>query len=407
MTQEESRSYHLKDEAGTGKSTVASYCVRKWTSEDRLGGCLFFTKDDLAKEHDIWPSLATSIQRAYATVRPHIISALGDDSSLLTDTPPATQLDKLLVIPLTLAHQTSPRTQPLVIVLDAVDECNDRERRVVLQGLVRLQAGPMLKVLATSRLEATVPKDADVLRLSMDTTSNLGEGSADTRTYIVSRLREIEETLKEDEQAEYITLRDKFAEMAGSLFIWAQVACDIILDSVDQQAQLQLFIQHPILRPCSGPLLVTLDNTICKRVRSADSITARLVQDLFTILIAGAGTFSVEALASLLGKKRDIIDRLLDRLTSLLRRSPQDDHQSIGFIHPTVRELLINKSCPEESRVDVNKGHRLSAVAAFHIMKGRLWRNILGLDPPLIFHSEISDLKGERGRASKTPFVML
>lgn len=211
--------FWLRGGAGTGKSTLAGQVVKQAREEGYLGGRFFFSfeKKGLGSVDDLWTTFASTLAETYAPFCRHLADALTNNPSLLTDDPKQ-QLKGLIINPLRLAYQEHPGCQPLLFVIDALDECDPEGRSQFFDGLPELCKVPIVKILITSRPESTHAgasnivarmekleiSEVDVEEFDATTCAlvtrmrklevkmgEFGDSRADIATYILSRLRDI------------------------------------------------------------------------------------------------------------------------------------------------------------------------------------------------------------------------
>jgi hypothetical protein len=111
----------LRGVAGLGKSTISHSASQELAAANRLGASCFFSRDVTER---------TSSSNRFATIAYHFAYMMASHRNHLCavlkrfHVPPdaARQLHELLVTPL---RQSTPPPQPLVVLLDALDECDD------------------------------------------------------------------------------------------------------------------------------------------------------------------------------------------------------------------------------------------------------------------------------------------
>ncbi|CAE6489245.1 unnamed protein product [Rhizoctonia solani] len=209
--------YWLNGMAGTGKTTIAySTCVAL-DSAHRLGASFFCSR--LRKEcrnvNMILPSIAYQLARFSRPFQSALCTVLQRDPDI-HERILQVQFDGLIREPILAVQHTLP--EELVVVIDALDECDNKEStRRVLEVLLSGAAGLPLRFVVSSRPE---PEIRD--QMTRRTESRLvlheldkGEVQADIRTYLregLARMSPSEEQIS------------ALAEAAGILFIYAATA---------------------------------------------------------------------------------------------------------------------------------------------------------------------------------------
>ncbi|RYP66844.1 hypothetical protein DL770_008725 [Monosporascus sp. CRB-9-2] len=155
----EKRIYWLKGMAGTGKSTIALTVARRYAKLRRLGASFFFTRGggDLASAAKFARTVAAQLADMSPELKKHIDNAIASSPRIralgLFD-----QWEKLVLGPLAqLDKNVFPL--PIVIVVDALDECDSEDDvSLLIQCLAAATAveSTRLRVFVTSRPDQPV-----------------------------------------------------------------------------------------------------------------------------------------------------------------------------------------------------------------------------------------------------------
>ncbi|RYP37567.1 hypothetical protein DL767_002875 [Monosporascus sp. MG133] len=179
----EKRIYWLKGMAGTGKSTIALTVARKYAKLRRLGASFFFSRGggDLASAAKFAGTVAAQLADTSPELKKHIYNAIASSPRIralgLFD-----QWEKLVLGPLArLDKNVFPL--PIVIVVDALDECDSEDDvSLLIQCLAAATAveSTRLRVFVTSRPDQPV---------------NLGFGGISQDTHRDFILHDIEQSI--------------------------------------------------------------------------------------------------------------------------------------------------------------------------------------------------------------------
>ena len=152
--------YWLKGMASTGKSTIALTVARRYAELRRLGASFFFSRGggDLASAGKFAITIAAQLARTSPELKKRIDDAVASNRRIL-DLGLYSQWEKLVLGPLAqLGKNVFPA--PIVIVVDALDECDSEEDDVslLIQCLAAATAveSIRLRVFVTSRLEQPI-----------------------------------------------------------------------------------------------------------------------------------------------------------------------------------------------------------------------------------------------------------
>ena len=136
--------------AGTGKSTIAKTTAERLFAAGKLGASFFCSRDfeDRRNLELIFPTLATQLARRYPEFRSILIPLIQPDTNVAYE-PPYDQMRKLIIQPL---KESGIST---VIIIDALDECEDEEpASAILSVLGKLASEiPKVKFFLTGRPE--------------------------------------------------------------------------------------------------------------------------------------------------------------------------------------------------------------------------------------------------------------
>ncbi len=378
------RVFWLDGMAGTGKSTIARTIARRCADAKMLGASFFFSRDggDLANVRKFVTTVAVQMAVRVPALRPYICRAVraalhGISAMALQD-----QWAQLVLEPLAAlkaARKWSLRQQqPIVIVLDALDECDSEGDTAAILGLLSMGASAkhsFLRVFMTSRPESSIrygmrciPKSVQhhVVLHHIDPTAI----DNDISKYITDHLRLIgtEFPLGPDwPGAESV---DSLVERAGGLFIWASTACRFV-------SQGKAFAKDHLRE------LLRQDYSNTDPDRSLDSIYLMVLQsalagnyseeqvlELIATLNAILGTMIVLAapldalsLALVSAQSADAVEKALYGLHSILNVSTVSRHP-IRLHHSTFREFIVNpercldlRFLVDEKNPSPNTGH--------------------------------------------------
>ena len=215
---------------GTGKSTVARTVARKHHAQTRLGASFFFSRGggEAGNAHSFFTTIAFQLTRVSAALKRCILNAVNENRDIAKRAL-AEQWKLLILQPLASAREESPQ-QPLLIVIDALDECEgEQDIRLILQLLASTNSR-----IRTIQLRFLVTSRPDIpIRLGFG--ENPGIWHRDLLLSAVPREvidRDIAIYLSE-ELKDIIPFQDaqttgRLVEKACGLFIWAATACRFI-----------------------------------------------------------------------------------------------------------------------------------------------------------------------------------
>src|SRR2546423_1881685 len=145
--------------AGTGKSTMARTIAREYYDKKRLRASFFFSRGggDVSHARKFFTSIAIQLADKSSSLKLYICGAIGKHSDIGYQTL-RDQWHQLILEPLS-KLDSNFSDQPLLIVVDALDECDDEnDIRAILQLFTEARSlrNVQLRVIMTSRPEIPI-----------------------------------------------------------------------------------------------------------------------------------------------------------------------------------------------------------------------------------------------------------
>lgn len=355
--------------AGCGKSTLATTIANQLLQQGCLGAFLFFERDVLGRSEPsvVVRTVAYQLASNQKELGNAICAVIKDQPHAIQFTlesqfrqliaralPDSHRRDRSLcgTLKRLVAHLRGVKApNPIVIVIDALDECGTRDQRAsLLRVLSELtKEVPDLRFVITSRPEPDIRSafepQAHVLASELETSS---PGAIDDISiYFKIRLREI--MLKYHDGAFHSQSPwpddakiKKLVDSASGLFIWASTAVQF-LDRYHPREQMD-----KILRPESQDGLgLSLDELY----RTALESTGQWENDSFVldfrsmigVVLVAAHPLSAEAIDQLVYREQSHNNRpcadVIAHLGCVLQQRP-----TVRLLHPSFAEFLSTKS---------------------------------------------------------------
>ena len=346
--------FWLNGMAGTGKSTIARTVARSFADEGHLGASFFFKKGD--GDRGTASRFFTTIAIDLMAYVPDFISGITkaiDANPAISEKSLKDQFEKLILQPLLETRQALPNELGLVIVIDALDECERKEDiQVILQLLARTKGlGPVsLRVFVTSRPD--IPIRLGFKQMSDETYQDLILHNIpkeiiehdiaiflEHELRVVSKQRSLPLGWPSKEQIQALV------EMAIPLFIFASTACRYIGDERDNpKKRLEIFLQYQTANQVSRldktylPILNQLfddEDELDKERRTGE------FQEVVGSIVVLESPLSIPSLAHLLNIPKEDISCKLDLLHSVLD-IPVDEDMPVRLLHLSFRDFLLD-----------------------------------------------------------------
>jgi len=228
-----------------------------------------------------------------------------------------------------------------ILIIDALDECDNEyhHRDQLLSTLnLRLSSIPRLRILVTGRPESDIKHWAEEkFGVGYNDFNRLENGSSDVELYIKHRLQ----GLPDIQNRVYLVVR-----RAEGLFIWARVACDLIVNGNDVNALLEELGRE-----------VKLDHlykTALAQSTPKDEASQRATVTVLQMILAARWPLSIGEMEKLCPRP-EIVERVVTRLSSLLLYRSRDG--PIRLLHATLREFLTAQARAGDHFLQLEAGH--------------------------------------------------
>ncbi|KAK0249913.1 hypothetical protein LTS09_014936 [Friedmanniomyces endolithicus] len=395
------RMFWLCGVAGTGKSTIARTVAESLHEDGLLGASFFFKRGRGDRSHAtlLFPTIARQLADLFPEVGHTVASAL-DEDSLLCDKHLQPQFEKLLLQPLQQASHPSVRTASVVLVIDALDECEDGQTiMTILRLLSRIEVftSIRLRIFLTSRPELPMEVRGDLhhdVRLEDVEQTTI---ERDIRVFYELQFSQIkEDNLLYDDKisAEWPgeSTIASLVDRAKPLFIVAFTISRYIAEA-DPTGRLDKMLRLDSNEPLTGlkgtylPILeqvVAVGDARQRNIRTAD------FQHIVGSIILLSNPLSTTALSTLLGISRPEVVKVLQPLSSVLNIPRTAD----GRIHPTTpitlfhlsfRDFLLDASLKDENKfwIETRKMHGILGTQCVRLLDScTLREDICALNKP-------------------------
>lgn len=266
---ESKRVFWLSGMAGTGKSTIARTISRSFQERGQLGASFFFKKGevDRADAKRLISTITRQLMAHNLQLAQRVLEAIQNEPDIATKAL-RQQFEKLIYQPL--QSSTPNQNAPMVIVIDALDECEKKDEiRAILQILPEIPETAIfqLKIFLTSRPESFIHRQLGqnygnnclVENFVLDEVS-VSVVEQDIRKFLKDRLSKIR---SEDSSITPHCLShssdwpspdkiEKLTQMSVPLFIYAATLCRFIGDgNRPTEVRLEAILQLQGFSPAS------------------------------------------------------------------------------------------------------------------------------------------------------------
>ncbi|CAG7955472.1 unnamed protein product [Penicillium salamii] len=384
--------FWLNGMAGTGKSTISRTVARRLKNENTLGASFFFRlgEGDRGNTKKLFPTLARQLARSVSGLAPQIQKAIQTNPDIATRRI-EDQFDKLILRPLLSLDATSAPIPTMVILIDALDECDStKDMQNVIRLLPHLQGSSALRlrVLLTSRPEMPIRlgfkksrdhRDLILHEIPPDIIAH------DLALFFNHRILEIREErdprLPFDWPGEVNIQR--LVDLSIPLFIFAATICRIFEEpDWDPLDSLPQILAHQKDKSKLDSTYLPVLNRIIQR-QTPGSQRDDLIREFHEVvgsIVMLETPLSIASLSSLLGIPERQIQLRLNSLHSVLR-VPNDESLPVQIFHLSFRDFLLDPATQTKTPLWIEKSaahHRL-ATRCLWVLSQQLQRNICKL----------------------------
>lgn len=408
--------YFLNGIAGVGKTTIAQTIAAKAKFQRKLGADFFFSRRGEAELRDptkVFPTIAYRLAQFDPEFGQNITMALEEHPQAPYGSFEE-QLNKLIVEPLSKLKPN--RKRPVVLVLDAFDECEPKGAARILQLLVTAipKLPFFLKIFITARpeahiLSASAPSSpSNPVHTTFLHAVETSIIRSDIRLYLRAALAALPRQLDVDLPFDWVTNHelDLLVEKSDNLFIFAVTTVRFLSDEGVSDPRLQLNILLDVLqsrRPIEGDMrpfreldtlyMLLLTNTLSS-TNNPSQVSKRLQLLLGTIVLL-RDPLSQAALEIIAGFRRGESTIPLRQLQSvILAPTPPDFYPRI--YHSSFPDFLQDPTRCIDPRFYINPStyEAQTAVRCLHLLTTVLRNDMLGDIGSVVYNRDVPDLEG-------------
>jgi hypothetical protein len=239
-----------------------------------------------------------------------------------------------------------------ILAIDALDECEDRIK--VLEILHdNLPSIPSLRTFVTGRPEVDIKEWASqVDGILVKNFRDLERYNRDVEIYVRFRLKNMPD------------IQDRVILRAEGLFIWARIACDLLVQAADVEGLL-----GELEAPQQGDAkLDSIYRVALEQATPRDRASQRAMLGVLQMILAARSPLSIAELTKISPwSEKDVVERVVARLGSLLLY--QDREDPIRLLHTTIREFLTARNRAGDFYIQPERGHYALALGSLNVIR--------------------------------------
>ena len=372
--------------AGTGKSTIATTVAETRRRSSHPVCHLFFLRGKSDPS-----TVIRTISYNLAVFCPSIAKLVDAEVRKTGELSSATlksQFDILLRKPLSTV--SAEITHPILVVLDAIDECGTPQSRCALMDILSNgipSLHPTFRFLITGRPEEDILPIASLSNVYSFTLDQKSEESMhDVPRYIEHELGTLRASKKLKVPSDWPwdeSLRN-LSQSANGLFIWASTAVKHIQEGrLNRLNRLERLVNNPRLLNLNDLYIIVLKNAL-----QWDDYESSVFKDVFSLILFSKSPLSTQDITGILGLQEDTVSELLSYLRSLV---VYEEGQPIRIHHTSFHDYLV--SCVGQPwHIDVGVQKTNIVNRCFDRMRELLRYDICGLKTSLMLNENVPDL---------------
>ncbi|PAV17375.1 WD40 domain containing protein [Pyrrhoderma noxium] len=373
--------------AGTGKSTIATTVAETRRRSGHPVCHLFFLRGK-SDPSTVIRTISYNLAVSYPPIARFIDEEVKRSGELSSATLKS-EFDILLRKPL--SSITSETRRPILVVLDAIDECGTPHSRQVLLNVLRDGIPSLhsaIRFLITGRPEEDILSLASLPNVHHSILNQQSEESMhDVPAYIESELGKLRSSnmLRVPSDWPWNKSLQILSQSANGLFIWASTAVKFIQEEdLNRLGRLEELVSNARLLDLNHLYITVLENAL-----RWNEYASKLFKDVFSLIFFSKSPLSIQDITGILGLQADTTLNLLSRLRSLVSF---EEGQSIKIHHSSFFDYLV--SCVDERwRIDVDVQKTSIVNKCFGRMRELLRYDICELEMSLKFNKDVHGLR--------------
>ncbi|EHA26559.1 hypothetical protein ASPNIDRAFT_172242 [Aspergillus niger ATCC 1015] len=340
--------FYLNGMAGTGKSTISRTVAKHFREKQMLGASFSFKRNagDRGHARRLFSTIARQLITHLPQLSPIIKKAVRENPDISTKSL-REQFGRLLFSPLIELGRTGKDTETIVIVIDALDECeSDKDVRLIVHLLSQLRDSGVvhLRIFLSSRPELPIRQSFSHLVANKYRDFALQEVLSPTIEHDISLLlkHKIAEIRNDNPlPSNWPSEQDfqKLVTLCVPSFAFAAAFCNTLEEPRwDPEDVLGELLQSPRLK-LDQIYFPILNRMLHGQTKSQQERLLREFKEVVGPILILQRALSVKSLSILTGHSEKLIKRRLGSLHSIIK-VPDDDTLPVEPLHWSLRTFL-------------------------------------------------------------------
>jgi len=394
--------FWLNGLAGTGKSTIAQTIAERAFANGCLGASFFCSRgfEDRSNLKSVFPTLAFQLAQRYSSFRSSLIPLLQSNPDIIYESL-QDQMNKLLVEPLQSACLST------VIVIDALDECNDEdpESAILLVLGQSISEIPRVKFFVTSRPETHIMTGfrGPLLAGLTDvfTLHDIGPSTVnnDIHYFFKHGLSKLAQQRGGVEGWPTSKQLDDLCKRAAGFFVYAVATLNFLKHKIHHPSdRLDMLMKSPGSTAHEGRTKLkshaSLDSLYTSILQAAflenDADSNTMVHSVLGAVVLITNPLPPYAIATLMGFSSESVHCLLKSIQSLLLL-PEDPSLPVQPFHKSFSDFIMDPTRCLDLQFHISPDHHIElALCCFKLMGKSLEKNMCSM-PNYALNCEVED----------------
>jgi energy-coupling factor transporter ATP-binding protein EcfA2 len=388
----------LTGEAGTGKSTIARTIAHIYYEMDRLGSAYCFSRNEseLARMEAVIPTIARDLAGCEPQMKVALCNAIKNRPAIVQTRGMKQQFKELFLEPLGCLNTLGP----IILVIDALDESNQRDRHFLLD-LLREHIAELpsnFRIIITARPDADIC-EALVLHSSVEW-KKIADISPESTSCDIGHFIHHELGHLQKEFDNFNKTCDELTQAAGALFEWAAIACRAIIGSKHTMTSVKdqvSIILSPGPQSSGVGILDKLYTRILKQVIQNQKPSPRY-RTVISHILATAEPLSIQSLDDILTSAGAVetgdVKLVVEPLGALFSGTNELD-RVVQPLHASFRDYLLDEKRSKNFTVNVgSQQHTSFTKGSLAILNKQLHFNMCRLETSYKLNIEYNNLSG-------------
>ncbi|KDQ54654.1 hypothetical protein JAAARDRAFT_196547 [Jaapia argillacea MUCL 33604] len=385
----QSRIFLVTGVAGSGKSAIAHTIARHFSDQERLGSSLFFKRGTTDRPETLFSTIARDLADSNSQFCHELLAAVGGSRSLIQTNCVQRQFQSFILTP----TQNLKTVGPVVVVIDALDECKDYEDILHILATDLDKLPPNLRILVTARAEdaicAKFEKSPYTCHKRMEEISRKST-SEDISSFVDRELSDVVESL--ERRWPNGRWRKELVSKADGLFQWAYTACRFIRQGGRGNGPARRFE----IITSGGSVLKDLDALYLEVLRHSFPALDDEFLDSFRFVIGAVivarTPLSIQSLDALLHTGPTNYSSPQDVLRPLgsLFSGVSNDASPVQVLHTSFRDFIAHTSQSDKFAIDIVLSNGVVARSCLETMISGLRQNICHFNDRFTVFSDLS-----------------